>query len=166
MSLGINVYVINVLRQARHQVGLAADSAAQAVDGLRTTSLDYTVPIRQSLPVSFTVAYKQELVVPISLTLPINTIVSFPLRTPLGTFPIDIPVVTNIPINLQTSVPLSLALPISLTVPIKVDVPIHIDLSQTALNDSLLDAKQYLIDVADGMGVTSSAGPASTPTPR
>jgi hypothetical protein len=39
-------------------------------------------------------------------------------------------------------------------VPISVSVPIHIDLSQTALNGSLLDAQEYLNDVAKGLGVS------------
>jgi hypothetical protein len=163
VSLAINVYLIRVLLQAREQLGLAASSAAVAVGSLRTTSLDYTVPIRETLPVSFTVAYRDNFVVPISTTIPINVQLTVPLRTPLGTFPINVPVVTDIPINLRPSIPLSLAVPISVTVPISVDVPIHIDLGTTALNDSLLGAEQYLIDVAAGLGVTPVVSPTITP---
>jgi hypothetical protein len=163
VSLGINVYLIRVLLQARQQVGIAASSAAVAVGGLRTTALDYTVPIRETLPVSFTVSYRQSVTVPISTTIPINVQLTVPLRTPLGTFPINVPVVTDIPINLQPTVPLSLSVPVSVTVPIAVDVPIHIDLSQTALNDSLLGAQKYLNEVAAGLGVAPGTAPAGTP---
>jgi hypothetical protein len=153
ISLGINVYLIRILQQARQQVGLAASSAAVAVGGLRTTALDYTVPIRETLPVSFTVAYRQSFTVPISTTIPINIGITVPLKTPIGTFPINVPVVTTIPINLTTTVPLSLAVPVSVTVPISVSVPIHIDLSKTALDASLLGAQDYLNNVATGFGV-------------
>jgi hypothetical protein len=163
VSLVINVYLIQIMLQARQQVGLAASSAALAVDGLRTTSLDYTVPIRETLPVSFTVSYRQNITVPISTTIPINVQLTVPLKTPIGTFPINVPVVTDIPINLQPTIPLSLSVPVSITVPIAVDVPIHIDLSQTALNKSLLEAKQYLNDVAAGLGVAPAVAPTGTP---
>jgi hypothetical protein len=153
ISLGINIYLIRVLQQARLQVGVAASSAAQAVGDLRTTALDYTVPIRETLPVSFTVSYRQNFTVPISTTIPINVVITVPLKTPLGTFPINVPVVTDIPINLKPTVPLSLSVPVSVTVPISVSVPIHIDLSQTAFNDSLLGAQEYLNGVATGLGV-------------
>ncbi|MEP7358332.1 MAG: hypothetical protein ABI847_13885 [Anaerolineales bacterium] len=162
VSLGINVYLIRIMQQARQQVGLAASSAALAVDGLRTTALDYTVPIRETLPVSFTVSYRQNVTVPISTTIPINVLITVPLKTPIGTFPIDVPVVTDLPINLQPTIPLSLSVPVSVSVPIAVDVPIHIDLSQTALNESLLGAKQYLNDVAAGLGVTPGTVPPAT----
>ena len=134
-------------------MGLAASSAALAIGSLRTTSLDYTVPIRETLPVSFTVSYRQNFTVPISTTIPIDLDLTVPLETPLGTFPINVPVVTTIPINLAPTVPLSLAVPVSVTVPISVSVPIHIDLSSTALNESLLEAQEYLNDVAAGLGV-------------
>jgi hypothetical protein len=153
ISLGINLYLIRAMQQARQQLGIAASSAALAVGGLRTTALDYTVPIRETLPVSFTVSYRQNFTVPISTTIPINVEITVPLRTPIGTFPINVPVVTTIPINLAPTVPLSLSVPVSVTVPISVSVPIHIDLSQTALNDSLLGAQEYLNGVATGLGV-------------
>jgi hypothetical protein len=153
ISIGINVWLIRVLQDARQQVGLAASSAALAVGGLRTTALDYTVPIRETLPVSFTVAYRQNFTVPISTTIPIDLDLTVPLETPLGTFPINVPVVTTIPINLAPSVPLSLSVPVSVTVPISVSVPIHIDLSQTALNLSLMEAEEYLNDVALSLGI-------------
>jgi hypothetical protein len=165
ISLGINLYLIRTLQLARLQLGAAASSAAQAVGGLRTTSLDYTVPIRESLPVSFTVSYRQNFTVPISTTIPIDLDLTVPLKTPLGTFPINVPVVTTIPINLAPTVPLSLSVPVSVTVPISVSVPIHIDLSQTALNDSLIGAQEYLNGVATGLGVAPVVTVTVTTTP-
>jgi hypothetical protein len=160
VSLGLNLYVINVLMQAKRQVALAASSAAAAVGQLSNTAIDYSVPISQTLPVSFTVAYRQTFSVPISVTLPIDTQVQVTLKTPIGDFPINVPVKTTVPVNLNPQVPLSLAVPVSVSVPISFSVPIHLALSDTTLGSSLNNAADYLNNLAAGFG---GAGP--TPTP-
>ena len=160
VSLGINVYLVVSLLQARRQAAQAASTAAAAVEELRDSAIDYVVPIQQSLPVSLTVAYNQTVSVPISLTLPINTNVSVPLDTPLGTFPINVPVNTTIPININPQVPLNLSVPISTSVPISLSVPIHLSLRDTAFDTSLVNAEDYLNSLAVTLG-----GPAPTPTP-
>jgi hypothetical protein len=160
VSLGLNLYVINVLMQAKQQVAQAASSAATALGQLSGTAIDYSVPISQTLPVSFTVAYRQTVTVPISVTLPIDTQVQVTLHTPIGDFPINVPVKTTIPVNLNPQVPLNLSVPVSVGVPISFTVPIHLALSDTALGTSLNTAADYLNTVAAGLG---GAGP--TPTP-
>jgi hypothetical protein len=160
VSLGLNLYVINVLMQARRQVAQAASTAATAVGQLGAAAIDYAVPISQTLPVSFTVAYRQTFSVPISVTLPIDTQVQVTLNTPIGDFPINVPVKTTVPINLNPQVPLSLAVPVSVSVPISFTVPIHLALSDTTLGASLNGAVDYLNTVSAGFG-----GPGPTPTP-
>jgi hypothetical protein len=167
VSLALNVYIINVLIEARRQVAGAATTAAGAVGELQGAAIDYPVEIREAIPISLTIAYKDVIVVPISYTLPINTSVSVPLRTPLGTFPINVPVVTTIPINLTPTVPLNLAVPVSLTVPIAIDVPIHVELGDTPLGEGLADAQQYLLDLAEDLGEPIAILPVRpTPTPQ
>src|SRR6266851_2999867 len=113
VSLGLNLYLINMLSQARHQLAQAASQAALAVGDLRGVAFDYMVPISQTLavhqalairqalpvdqtlPVSFTVAFQQTFSVPISVTLPIDTQVTVSLNTPIGNFPITVPVKTT-----------------------------------------------------------------------
>jgi hypothetical protein len=160
VSLGLNVYVINVLVQARRQVAQAASTAAAAVGQLNGAAIDYAVPISQTLPVSFTVAYKQTFTIPISVTLPIDTQVTVNLNTPLGAFPITVPVKTDVPINLAPQIPLSLAVPVSVTVPISFTVPIHLALSDTTLGTTINGVSDYLNTLASSLG---GAGP--TPTP-
>jgi hypothetical protein len=160
VSLGLNLFVINALLQARRQVALAASSAAEAVGRLRGAAIDYSVPIQQSLPVSFTVSYRQTFTVPISVTIPIDTNVTVQLDTPLGTFPINVPVRTTIPINLNPQVPLSLSVPVSVSIPISLSVPIHLALSDTPFGASLNGAVDYLNNLAAGLGA-----PTPTPTP-
>jgi hypothetical protein len=160
VSLGLNLYLINVLLQARLQVARAASTAATAVGQLQGSAIDYSVPISETVPVSFTVAYRQTLSVPISVTLPIDTQVTVMLTTPIGAFPINVPVKTTVPINLNPQVPLSLSVPVSVTVPISLTVPVHVALNDTPLGDSLRGAADYLNNLAAGLG---GAGP--TPTP-
>ena len=162
VSLGLNIYLFNTLLQAKRQLALAASSAATAVDQLRDTAIDYTVPISQTVPVSFTVAYRQTFTVPISVTLPIDTNVTVPLNTPLGNFPITVPVKTTVPINLNPQVPLSLTVPVSVSVPISLSVPIHLAVNDTVFGSSLGGAADYLRGVSAGLG---GPGPTPSPTP-
>ena len=186
VSLGLNLYLINSLMQARKQVAQAVSQAAVAVGTLRgvafdlqvpisqTLSVRQTLPIRQTLPVSFTVVIQQTFSVPISVTLPIDTQVTVSLNTPIGTFPINVPVKTTVPINLNPQVPLNLSVPVSITlpvsftvpvaiaVPVSFTVPIHLALGDTSLGGSLDSAVDYLNNVAADL---SGAGPMATPTP-
>jgi hypothetical protein len=162
VSLGINLALVNALLQARRQVAQAAGAAAAAVQQLQGTAIDYVVPINQTLPVSFTVAYQHVLTVPISMTLPIDTIVTVPFNTPLGSFPVTVPVKTSIPINLSPQIPLDLSVPVSVTVPISFSVPIHVAVSDTSLGASLSSAADYLNTVVTDMG---GAAPTATATP-
>jgi hypothetical protein len=160
VSLGLNLFLVYTLMQAKRQLAQAAGAAATAVEQLRGIAIDYAVPIHQDLPVSFTVAYRQTFAVPISVTLPIDTNVTFRLDLPIGSFPINVPVKTTVPINFNTQVPLSLAVPVSVSIPISLTVPIHLAVSNTPLGDSLTRAANYLNAVAAGLG-----GPGPTPTP-
>ena len=163
VSLGINVYLIDVLTEARDQVGLAARSAADSIGELRTSSIDYPVTIRESLPISLTVDYQEDIQVPISLTVPINTQVTVPLRTPIGVFPITVPVNTSIPISLTTVVPLDVAIPISMSVPVNLDVPIHIELADTPMGEALSGVELYLLQVSADLGDGSLPPPLFSP---
>jgi hypothetical protein len=81
--------------------------------------------------------------------------VSVPLRTPLGTFPINVPVFASVPIRLTPTVPISLAVPISMTIPVAIDVPINVALAETPLGEALVGVEQYLVD----LGQTLEANP-------
>ncbi len=160
VSLGLNVYILSVLREARRQVGVAAGNASVGVAQLADGAIDYNVEIHETLPVSMTVGYEDEITVPISVTLPISTEVEVPLRTPLGPFPIVVPVITSFPVRLNPVIPISIELPISTTVPVDVEFPIHVEIRDTAFGASLDGAQVYLENLARELG---AAGP-FTPT--
>ncbi len=171
-----NYYLTSTLLEARRQVteqvADAAFTAAEALTGMANATIDYPVEIREAIPISMTIHYSDTVVVPISYTLPVNTNVSIPLRTPLGTFPINVPIALNVPIRLTPTVPLNLAVPVSMTIPINIDVPIHVDLATTPLGEGLLAAQAYLYQASEDIrsgGLTPSATitvtvPAVTPT--
>jgi hypothetical protein len=169
-SLALNVYLISVLLQARRQTGEAMIALGGALGGVSAASIDYAVEIRETVPVSMTLRYSEVITVPISYTLPLNTQVLVPLRTPLGTFPINVPVFTTIPIKLTPTVPLSLAVPVSMTIPVAIDVPISVALEDTPLGEALAGVEQYLVDLGETLerspdlpfGLTP---PGATPVP-
>ena len=152
ISLAINLWLINTLLGVRRQAGEGAALAAQAIGDLRQSSIDYQVHLEKSLPVSLTVPISQTLNVPINTTLPINTEATIPLKTPIGTFPITIPIQATVPVNLQPSVPIRLSVPISTTVPVVIDVPIHIAVSDTGLGESLARTQASLEALAAQWG--------------
>ena len=156
LSLGLNVYILSVLREARRQVGVAAGNASVSVGQLADGAIDYTVQIDEVLPVSMTVGYADEITVPISVTLPISTEVEVPLRTPLGTFPIVVPVITSFPVRLNPVIPISIELPISTTIPVQVAFPIHVELRDTPFGASLDGAQLYLENLARDLGATGT----------
>jgi hypothetical protein len=162
VSLGLNLWLINLLVGVRRQAGQGAATAAQALSALSQSSIDYLVHIEQALPISVTIPISHTLSAPISATLPISTQVLIPLDTPLGQFPINLPIQARVPINLRPQIPISLSVPISLTVPVVLDVPIHVALSETQLGQSLGDAKEYLETLAEQWGAATPQ-PTSTP---
>ncbi len=162
-SVAINIWLVTLLLGIRRQVGEGAASAAQAIGDLRRSSIDYQVHIEQSLPVSFTVPLSQTVSVPISTTFPINTEATIPLRTPIGTFPITIPIQAVVPVNLRPEVPLRLSVPISATVPVVLDVPIHVAIADTDLGDSLARTQRSLESLAAQWGAPASGETQSAP---
>lgn len=144
----VNYQLINTLLDAKRQVAEAAFTAAEAMGGMSTATIDYPVEIREFIPISMTITYSDTIVVPISYTLPVNTNVYIPLRTPIGTFPLNVPIAMQVPIRLTPTVPLNLAVPVSLTVPVHFDVPIHVDLATTPLGEGLLSAQDLLYSAA------------------
>ena len=154
LSLAANAGLIGVLLVVRQQAGAGAARAAQAVGGLREASIDYSVHVQQSLPISLTLPLSTTVSVPISATVPIDTEITVPLNTPLGTFHVTVPVKTTIPVDIQPAVPIRLTVPVSTTVPVVLDVPIHLALADTVLGQSLSGAQSYLEALAAQLGAS------------
>jgi len=148
LSLSANVWLFSLLLNVQHQIGDAAALAAKVLGDLNNSSINYSVPVHQAVPIVLVVPISTTVSVPISTTLPIDIQVTVPVNTFLGTFPVNVPIQTTIPVNIQPEVPLHLSLPISTTVPLALDVPIQITLADTSLGPSLADAQGKLEKLA------------------
>jgi hypothetical protein len=162
LSLCIGAALIFTLGAVRGRAVDGLRTAADAVRVLRGSSIDYVVRVEQSLPVSLTVPFSTTLLVPINTTLPLDTEFKLTLRTPLGDYPVNVPVQSSVPINMQTSVPVNLSVPISASVPIALSLPVRINLSQTALGASLEQMEGFLSALATEL----QASPFPPPTSR
>ena len=148
LSLAANIWLFSGLLAARRQAGEGAALAAQAVGRLRESSIEYTVDIRQTIPISLSVPIDQSVPVPISVTLPVDTVVTVPLQTPLGDFPVNVPIRASIPIRFQTAIPLRLSVPVSATIPVRLSAHIQVAVADTQLGAALAEAQQFLDDLA------------------
>jgi hypothetical protein len=155
-SLAANLWLITTLLGVRRQAGQGALTAARAVGDLRQSSIDYQVHVQQFVPIVLSVPISQTVKVPINTTLAIDTEATIPLETPIGTFPITIPIRAAVPVALQPEVPLRLTVPVSTTVPVELDVPIHLAIADTALGESLGRAQQSLTSLASQLGASTS----------
>lgn len=162
LSLFIGAALIVTLGAVRGRAVDGLRTAAEAVHALRGSSIDYVVRVEQSLPVSLTVPFSTTIIVPINTTLPINTEFRLTLRTPLGDYPVNVPVQSSVPVNMQTSVPVSLSVPISAAVPVALNLPVRINLAQTTLGTSLEQMESYLAALAADL----QASPFLPPTSR
>ena len=160
LSLAANVWLLSLLIGVQYRIGEAAALAAQALADLKNSSIDYSLPVHQVVPVALVVPISTTVSVPISTTLPIDIQVTVPLNTFLGTFPINVPIHTTIPVNIQPEIPLHLSIPISTTVPLALNVPIQITLADTSLGQSLAKAQVQLEKLAGDL----QAGPFSKMT--
>jgi hypothetical protein len=156
-SLALNILLVVALLGARRQAGEGALAASHAVGSLRQSSIDYQVHVAQSVPVVLSIPISETVKVPINTTLPIDTQATIPLETPIGTFPITIPIQAVVPVDLQTEVPIRLTVPVSTTVPVELDVPIHLAIADTELGEALAQAQASLESLAGELGADAAA---------
>ncbi|MEK7439862.1 MAG: hypothetical protein AAB571_09865 [Chloroflexota bacterium] len=152
ISLLLNLYTIASLISVRQQAGIAFANAAKSLEAVKTSRVEYTVKIDKEIPFAANVPINLTVQVPINQTIPLDTIVNVPIRTPLGTFPIDVPINTKIPINFTIDFPINKSFPIATNVPVKMDVPIVINLGETSFGKSLDDLQVVLNKLAKELG--------------
>lgn len=155
LSLALDAAVIWTRLSVRATAADAAREAARAVAALRTSTIDYTVRLDRSLPVSFTVPLSASITVPISADLPVDTEFSLSLRTAFGEVPVTVPVKATVPVDMDTVVPVRMAVPVSATVPVSFEAPISLPLGQTSMGQSLGSLQSYL----EGLAHRLESGP-------
>lgn len=160
ISLGLNVVIIVSLLNVRRQAAVAFGEAAQTVANLKSSTIEYVVPIDNEIPVAMDVPVKFTVTVPINQTIPIDTTVKVPIELPIvGQRVIDVPISTRIPVNLTVEVPIDKTLPVNMTVPVNLDVPIKIRIADTPLAQTLGDVELILIGLSEEMGAVVTKTP-------
>jgi hypothetical protein len=101
LSLLANGILISKLRNPERLV-------IRALDRLETSdaSIRYTVKIPSRTPLHFDVPFDQTYRIRLNASFPINTTVAVPLKGPLGTYTVRLPIRTNIPV--KTDMPVRL----------------------------------------------------------
>ncbi len=148
LSLAIGIALMVLLGTVRGRATDGLRTAAGAAHALGGSSIEYVVQVKESLPVSLSVPISATILVPINTILPIDTEFNLTLRTPLGDYPMKVPVQSSVPVNMQTSVPVSLSVPISSSVPVALTLPLRISISDTPMASSLQQLESYLTDLA------------------
>ncbi len=105
LSLLANGILISKLRNPER---LAAPAVGRALDRLETSdaTIKYTVKIPSRTPLHFDVPFDQTYRIRLNASFPINTTVAVPLRGPLGTYTVRLPIRTTIPV--KTDMPVRL----------------------------------------------------------
>jgi len=104
-SLALNGWLLSRLSQPER---IAAPAVGRALDrlGNSAATIKYTVRVPLGTPLHFDVPFDQTYVVRLNTVFPINTTVRVPLRGPLGTYTVALPIRTTIPV--RTNMPVRL----------------------------------------------------------
>jgi hypothetical protein len=119
-------------------VSAGLDEAITGLESFGNSTVEFNVPIDQTVQFQTDVVIDREIEVPIKTTLPINESFETTIKV-AGPFGIDIPldvtvpVDIDVPIDLRVTVPIHETVPIDAKVPVKLDIPINVDVSETKL---------------------------------
>lgn len=105
VSLAANAFLVSRLR---HPERIAAPAVGRVLDRLGDSDarIRYEVRVPAGTPLHFDVPFEQTYRVRLNANFPINTTIGVPLRGPLGTYTVRLPIRTNIPV--KTDMPVHL----------------------------------------------------------
>jgi hypothetical protein len=145
LSLGLNLYLLYALQQARLLAIETIGEAARSISVLAGQTIQYTLPVHQDIPVRTSVAIDETLSVPVSAhltqTVPVRAIIPFrdTLTVPVSTV---IPVETTfqVPVNIPLVGQQFIAIPISATIPVSLSTPVSISREIPVATNVYIDA--------------------------
>ncbi|GAB4474191.1 MAG: hypothetical protein Kow00124_13900 [Anaerolineae bacterium] len=144
-SLLLNVLILRQLTLAWGITRQAVNDALVVVQGFEGERFSYTVKVEDTIRINTTLPVQATIPVVVEDTLPINTVVTVPFSTPLGSFPINVPIVATVPVSLETTIPLDQSFPVDVSVPIALEVPVEIAISETPLASTLDEIERSLL---------------------
>ena len=97
-----------LISRLRHPERIAAPAVGRILDrlGKSDARIQYQVRVPAATPLHFDVPFDQTYRIRLNATFPINTTVAVPLRGPLGTYTVRLPIRTSIPV--KTDMPVRL----------------------------------------------------------
>ena len=150
-SRALTLVLVRTLLAFRDQGAAAAttavgglEQAESALADFRAQTFNYTFRVDQTFPVRAEVPISTTVQVPVRVIIPVDTIITVPFDTPLGQFPINVPIQATLPVSLTLIAPLNLTVPISMDVPVQFDAPVKIVLADTPLAGALDKMSAFL----------------------
>lgn len=143
------IYTLRAYREAAAEAATQVSEATDALAGNRISNFEIPVVVNEVLPVDFTVEYSDTFQVPIDTSIPVRTsveysdVILFPIQETLTidtdfdvevtipvinrVVPLNIPIETDVPIDLEIEVPIDIAIPVETDVPIQLtlDIPVN-----------------------------------------
>lgn len=177
ISLGLNMYLIQQLAQARNTAVQTLRRLAPAVEqtladvdseleAFQQSTLTFQIEVDQQIPLQTEIPFNESIEIPVQVTIPVQqeiktTVMMDPFQAGLE-IPVDItvPIDMEFPIDQVVPVAINRAIPISTTVPLSLTVPINIPVSNTDLAPYIDKLRQGLNQLQESAGSTlSEMGP-------
>lgn len=147
ISLTLNILLLAGLYNFRLQAQREVANVTEILDTVEIENFDLPVEVDETLPIDITVPFSDTFTVaidetvPISMTIPINEQLSFPIEETVNVnrdvtvsivilgqpIPVDIPIRTSIPIQLDVDVPIAMEVPVDTEIPITLDLEVPVD---------------------------------------
>jgi len=156
-SLLVNLALIAVLIFLATQIAPIKDAIAEPlIDGLHASfvgldkaTIDRIIPVRETIPVQFTLPLEQNTTVVLTAPVPLQAYAQFNLPGGGGT--INGMVSLQLPQGMSLPVALDLAVPVDTTLPVSLDVRAVIPLEETQLHDPLENLRRLLDPIVRGL---------------
>lgn len=162
------IYALRAYRAAAVDASTQVSAASEALAGNRITNFEIPVVVDEVLPVEFSVEYSDTFQVPIDTSIPVRTSVEysdvflFPIEETLTidtdfdveviipvinrAVPLNIPIKTDVPIDLEIEVPIDIAIPVETDVPIQLTVDIPVE-TNIPVNEEIPIEIDFAVDV-------------------
>lgn len=130
--------------------------AVAGLDAFRTSTIAFTVPINEEIPIDTEVVLDRTLNVPIQTSVPIDETIdtTIVVQGPFGSeIPIDVtvPVQLDLPVDVEVPISVNEVIPISTRVPVRLTLPVDVAVQGTELETLVTALRQGLAAFAELM---------------
>jgi type II secretory pathway pseudopilin PulG len=153
-SLVLNGFLLYSLNNVRQAAMHSLDAALAALEGLESKGLHYAYPFSDTLPIAVEIPVKQEMMIPIQEDFAINTEIKVPIDAGiLGTFVLNVPINTSIPLDVEVPVQISQTVLISTSLPLSLTVPIDIRAEDPPVQRFIDTLRRWLQELRDSFEI-------------